>query len=59
MAQNALLFLLQWAEKKPSKKLEIKNSKNLFHIDCIFMYVEGFDLFHLDLLCKSYGQSCF
>jgi len=32
---------------------------NFFLIDYIFVYIESFDPFHLDLLWESYGQSCF
>jgi hypothetical protein len=48
MAQK-VLFFNSASRKKPSKKLEGKKFKNLFCIDYIFMYMESFDLFHLDL----------
>jgi len=49
MAQNALSLV--WRAKK--------KASNLFCIDYTFMYMKNFDLFNLDLLYESYGQSCF
>jgi len=47
------------SKKYPPKKLQIKNFKNLFQINCIFIYMGIFDSFHFDLLCKTYEQSYF
>jgi len=52
MAQKTL-FLVWWpGRNKSSKKLNIKNIKNLLHIDRIFIYMRSFDSFHLGFVMQ-------